>query len=126
MVYKIMGHVPERRESNQALDPSDQTQLEEVVIYETDDEAEVRRIMDAGGFINEAGLYHAATRVVTDDGGEVDPFPRKSQVLPENSTAEIDGQGRVRTDRGKRPVTPEDVAAMANAEQPPALRKIQP
>lgn len=48
--------------------------------------------------------------------------------LPQNSTAEIGPDGRVRTDRGKRPITEEDVKKMAESEVnvPDPPRVIEP
>lgn len=38
-------------------------------------------------------------------------------VVPDNSSAEITDDGRVRTDNQKNPVTPEDVGKMAESER---------
>lgn len=49
-------------------------------------------------------------------------------VPPENSSAEIGPDGRVRTDRGKRPITEADVKKMAESEidVPDQPRTIEP
>lgn len=38
-------------------------------------------------------------------------------VVPDNSTAEITEDGRVRTDQQKNPLTPEDVGKIAESER---------
>ena len=135
-MYRIWGYIPTQRDDNADLDARAQTQIQESVIYETDDAQEVQAILNAGGYIDSNDVYHVAIRAdsigdpdadVASVSGSEDTL-RKSEVLPENSSATIDSSGRVRTDRGKRPIEEEDVKAMAESEVdvPPMPRKIQP
>lgn len=66
--YKIMGYKTEPIETN-SLVP---THPKEIVIYETDDEQEARKIVRNGGYIDSNDVYFPVTRVVATEGVNTD------------------------------------------------------
>jgi hypothetical protein len=108
------------------------TQPPEKEIYRTEDEDEAKKLVANGGFVDEQDVWHVARRYVASDPidatGYAESPLRKSGIdapravdhpgdgpgVPNNSSATIDRlTGEPVTDKGKRPVTQEDVEKMA-------------
>lgn len=97
-----------------------------VVIYTTDDMAEVDQILAGGGYVDSNNVFWVAEGyrvagadpdVVRAAAEPVDAPPvRKADFVPDNSSATIDDSGRVRTDAQKEPLTQADVEIIAQEE----------
>lgn len=143
MSFSVIGHRPQQRDDNSGLPASQQRALAEEVVYVTDDEAEAKRIVGAGGFITGSGEHVVALRYIEGQPPAPDAQPSalaKSVVnpdspmpmgaapgdgpgVPNNSTASLD-RGVVRTDPTKKELTQADVERIAEGyphDQP--LRK---
>lgn len=62
-MYQVLGHVAVERETNRDLLSTQQQSVNIGVVYETDDEAEARQIVAAGGYIdNETNQWIVAAQ----------------------------------------------------------------
>lgn len=86
-MYRIMGYKPTPVDVNRHH-PEDVP--EEIVIYETDDEAEAVKIMSAGGYIDSNDVYYPASRLVnTDVAAEyAKPSVKKTSIDPKKTSTD--------------------------------------
>jgi hypothetical protein len=139
VLYNVYGFAAPEREANEPASLAEQKATPpETVVYSTEIEAEAKKIVDAGGYIGEDGLWIVATRYGSDpqtwtdeyrDGlaGAAIPKPlgASAQNPGDNSSATIDSRGEVHTDPTKKPLkfAPADVSAMAQADLDIPIKK---
>jgi len=138
VLYNVYGFAaPEQDVNKPAATVSEQTATPpETVVYSTEDESEAKKIVDAGGYIGEDGLWIVATRYnvegqVLSSGAAIPkplgnrPMGASAQNPGDNSSATIDARGVVHTDPTKKPLkfAPADVSAMAQADLDIPIKK---
>jgi hypothetical protein len=129
LTHIVYGFTPPKQTKNTG-NMGTGTRPPEKEIYRTEDEEEAKKLVANGGFVDEQDVWHVATRYVSSDPinatgvgeraiSKDAPAPGDGPGVPNNSSATLDERtGQVRTDKGKRPMTQEDVEAQAVAGAP--------